>query len=274
MDVITLIIGGSLILIFIGTPIVLFFQIIQGVLQYIFGDWWDRNLFLVRYDPLIHQYLHKNFRYYQYLEIQQRRLFVKRVTKFLRYKEFEGRQGLFVSPEMEVLVAASAIQLTFGLPGIYFRHFDKIILYPEHYYSTITGRYHHGEVNTQGIIVLSWKNFHDGYLNPDDGRNLGLHEMAHALKFVDASQSDENDFFDRNALFRFIHYAREEMSIIQNGYDSFFRSYAATNDHEFFAVAIENFFERPREFYEYHPQMYHVMVHLLNQNPQLRQRPV
>jgi len=39
---------------------------------------------------------------------------------------------------------------------------------------------------------------------------------------------------------------------------------ASSNDHEFFAVAIENFFERPLEFHDFHPQMYVSLARLLN----------
>lgn len=267
MEYVAWILLAVFILILVGTPIVLFFQVIHAFFKYFFGDWWGRMLLLVPYDPLAHEYLQKNFRYYQNLDPKRKRVFVKRVTKFLRTKEFQGREDLYVSFEMEVLVAASAIQLTFGLPNVYLRHFETIILYPDIYYSTITERYHKGEVNTQGVIVLSWKNFQEGYLNPNDGRNLGLHEMAHALKIVDAMHSEEHNFLGKTSFYKFVSYAREEMNAIQNGYESFFRSYAASNDHEFFAIAIENFFERPTEFLNYHPQMYHTMTHMLNQNP-------
>lgn len=168
---------------------------------------------------------------------------------------------------MRTLVAASAAQITFGFPSIYLQGFQKIILYPDVYHSTVTGAYHQGEVNSKGIIVLSWKNLVQGYLHPDDGRNLGLHEMAHALKITDAMSAAGFDFFDREAFHHFIFYAREEMQLIANGEVSFFRQYAAANDHEFFAVAIENFFERPSAFNDFHPQMYATLVRLLNQDP-------
>jgi hypothetical protein len=168
---------------------------------------------------------------------------------------------------MRTLVAASAIQITFGFPSVYLHRFTKVILYPDVYYSTITEGYHQGEVNSAGIIVLSWQNLLQGYLNPYDGRNLGLHEMAHALKISDATSQPGYDFFDRQAFYDFVSYAREEMQLIVNGEASFFRQYASSNDHEFFAVAIENFFERPLEFNDFHSQMYTSLARLLNQDP-------
>jgi MtfA peptidase len=50
---------------------------------------------------------------------------------------------------------------------------------------------------------------------------------------------------------------------------SFFRDYASMDDHEFFAVAVENFFERPHEFEKNHPELFQVLGALLNQEPPL-----
>lgn len=57
------------------------------------------------------------------------------------------------------------------------------------------------------------------------------------------------------------------MALIDAGEASFFRDYAATNDHEFFAVAVENFFERPHEFHNHHPKLFGLMEEMLNQRP-------
>lgn len=257
--------------VFVLLPIYMLFDVIRDIFRYFFDNWLNKNLFFTSVDPLVREYLERSFRYYQNLPPHKKKLFVKRVQKFMKDKSFEGREGLYISPEMEVLIAASAMQLAFGHHDIYFTHFEKIIIYPDVYYSNYTNKYHKGEVNSKGVIVLSWKYFNEGYLNPNDGRNLGLHEMAHALRVVDFVANDEHNFFDRTLFFRFISHAREEMILIENGADSFFRSYAATNDHEFFAVAIENFFERPKEFMEYHPEMYHTIVNLLRQDPSTHQ---
>jgi Mlc titration factor MtfA (ptsG expression regulator) len=53
---------------------------------------------------------------------------------------------------------------------------------------------------------------------------------------------------------------------ITRGQD-FFREYACTNTHEFFAVAVEIFFERPEGFKNEFPDLYNVLVRLLNQDP-------
>lgn len=251
-----------------GYPLILLFQIVKVTAEYFLSDWWNRNLFFVPVDPLAQNFLEKNFRYYQTLNERDKKIFLRRVGKFIRLKSFESRGDLYLTPQMEVLVAATAVQITFGHPSVYFRHFHTIILYPDIYHSRITDQYHQGEVNTRGIIVLSFRNLVDGYMNPTDGRNLGLHEMAHAMRVADAIASgDDYDFLEREVFYEFVRYGRAEMERIANGEESFFRRYAATNDDEFFAVAVENFFERPGEFLNAHPELYRIMVTLLKQDP-------
>ena len=62
-------------------------------------------------------------------------------------------------------------------------------------------------------------------------------------------------------------YAAEEIEAIQNVEDHFFRTYAFENLAEFFAVAVENFFERPKEFRQHQQQLFEILVGLLRQNP-------
>jgi Mlc titration factor MtfA (ptsG expression regulator) len=244
------------------------YDMFRKIVLFFFKDQLARVLLFRNLNSRSKNFLLKYFLYYRNLSDKDKRLFERRVQKFMDMKEFVPRGELKeVSIEMKTLIAASAIQITFGLPAVYLRTFYRILVYPNDYYSTITHRYHRGEVNTRGFIVLSWSNLVDGYANNTDGRNLGLHEMAHALKIVDAFHSEEQNLFDHTTFIRFINHAREEMMRIQMGEESFFRDYAATNDHEFFAVAVENFFERSVEFRNYHPELYSLLGELLNQNP-------
>ena len=257
-----------IILAVLGSIVVNSYQVTRVLFNYFFKDYINRHLIFRKIDARSKAFLETNFRYYQALNIKDKLLFERRVQKFIDMKDFVARGDLqVVTLEMKTLIAASAIQITFGLPGIYFSHFYRILVYPDNYYSTITHQYHQGEVNTRGIIVLSWKNLVKGYLDNSDGRNLGLHEMAHALKLVDAIKSDDYNFMDPDSFYAFIKYSRIEMQKIADGEDSFFRSYAATNDYEFFAVAVENFFERSGEFVTYHPTLYRLLCELLKQDP-------
>ena len=211
--------------------------------------------------------LQKYFPYYRALGAANKARFERKVCNFLYRKRFIPRNIAEVTIEAKVLIAASAVQLTFGLPNVYLQHFDKILVYPNEYYSAITKRYHKGEVNPRfGIIVLSWNNFVEGFGKPEGSVNLGLHEMAHALRLENIIHNEESGFFDEGLVRRLDEYGRRICSHPQD-FGHFFRPYACTDQHEFFSVAIENFFERPGLFRERIPELYAILTLLLRQDP-------
>ncbi|MDX5348939.1 MAG: zinc-dependent peptidase [Hymenobacteraceae bacterium] len=216
------------------------------------------------------QLLHNKFNYYKKLHPVRQKEFENRVTTFIEQKQFVSRDPeMLITDEMKVQIAACAIQLTFGLPPVYFSHFHTIILYPERYFSTIRQQYHSGEINMAGLIVLSWKDFVDGYEDQWDGRNLGLHEMAHALQFENLIRNEEFNFLSQRYLRQWEEVSALEIQKMVVTEATFLRRYAATDHYEFFAVCVEYFFEKPREFKQNMPGLYLIMSKLLNQDPAL-----
>ncbi|MEQ8686461.1 MAG: zinc-dependent peptidase [Imperialibacter sp.] len=221
--------------------------------------------------PLDSKYLKiisEKFPYHQALPNEKRALFEKKVQYFIKSKEFMPGHDLDqITDEMIALISATAVQITFGYPRVYLIHFDRIYVFADVYQSNATGQFHQGEVHAGGYIALSWKSFVFGLSDQKDGRNLGLHEMAHALRVEDAIRNKEYNFLDYDSLVQFTKEGRKEMEMIAAGNPTFFRAYGATSDQEFFAVAIENFFERPVEFHRHNPILYKQMVSMLKQDP-------
>ncbi len=212
-------------------------------------------------------FLSKHFQFYQLLPEKSKKIFEKRVAYFMGSKEFVPREMIAVSWEMKVLISAAAIQITFGFPQVHLSYFRYILVYPKAFYSNATKTHNQGEVNPRAkAIVLGWRYFVEGYLKRD-GRNLGLHEMAHALRLENRIMNHEYNFLDEDVLHEWETRATNTMKEIQAGSETFFREYGATDREEFFAVAVENYFERPVEFSEKHPKTYEVMCRLLRQNP-------
>lgn len=215
-----------------------------------------------RYKPYLTQY----FSFYNSLSDKNKVAFERRVQKFIDLKKYIPRGGIKeISPEMKAMIAGCAVQLTFGYPSVYFRHFWRILIYPDNYYSTITKKFHKGEVNRGGLIVISWKSFKDGFVYPNDGINLGLHEMAHALRLLNIVENEEYNFYDRKIMEAFDREAGNETIKIMNTEAgvSLFRNYGVTNKDEFFSVAVECFFEKPSEFKSYNPKLYTLLSQIL-----------
>lgn len=218
--------------------------------------------------PAFREILVKYFVYYNELSDGDKLKFERKLCYLIFSKQFIPRNFDSVTDEMRVLVAASAVQLTFGLPNVTLSHFDKILIYPDDYYSSITKRYHKGEVNpAYRVIVISWQSFVEGYLIKRGQPNLGLHEMAHALRLENVIRNEEFQFFDEELLERLDKWGHLVCHEPTHMPSNIFRPYACTNKHEFFAVAVENFFERPHEFKEALPELYWILATLLNQEP-------
>jgi len=230
-----------------------------------------KYLILRNLDSVYRPYLTQYFAFYNSLNCNDKLIFERRVQKFIDLKQFIPRGVKEVTPEMKATIAGSAIQLTFGYPDVYFKHFWRILIYSDSYYSTITHRYHMGEVSMQGLIVLSWKGFKEGFANPSDGRNLGFHEMAHALRLINIVDNEEYDFYDRDIMDEFdIEAQKETLKILNSPLDvTFFKNYFVPNSMEFFSVCVECFFEKPYGLKDYNPKLYLLLSQILKIDPLL-----
>ncbi|GMQ29082.1 zinc-dependent peptidase [Algoriphagus confluentis] len=215
------------------------------------------------------RFLEQHFYYFSQLKNPHKREFISRLETILSSKRFLGRGGLEeVTSEMELLIGATITMVVFGWKSLRLAHFHTILVYPNTYYSTINKIYHRGEVNPKhGLIVISWRCFVEGLADKSDGINLGIHEVAHALKLANWIQNDGEREFSPQAWKEYSKWVPGELAKVKSGQGTFFRESAGLNEHEFFAVALENFFERSREFKEYHAQLYQSLIQLLRQDP-------
>ncbi|MBP6310813.1 MAG: zinc-dependent peptidase [Flavobacteriales bacterium] len=205
--------------------------------------------------------------FYAALPPYRKKAFSKQVKEFIFDKDWEGR-GIELTREMKLHIASVAVQIGFGLGRLLFIHFERVVVYSDEYRNRITGKNHLGEVAPGARqIVLSWKHFIQGEADAFDGSNLGLHEMAHALWLENKIDNAESDFLEPTKLARWKELALIEADLINKGSSSLFRKYAASNQAEFFAVAVENFFERPKAFKQELPEIYITLASLLKQDP-------
>jgi len=210
----------------------------------------------------------KYFPYHDTLDPSGQERFERVTGRFLNDKEWLGA-GITVKEEMKVMISACAAQLLHGFDErITLTHFSRIVVHPEAYRSARKDRRHQGEVNPKaGVIRLSWPHFVQGYARSSDAHNVGLHEMAHALWFEDFIPNHEDGLLDAVLLEDWKILGDQESAAIKAGKPSLLRDYAATNQEEFFAVAVEYFFERSREFKEQLPELYALLSGLLRQDP-------
>jgi len=208
--------------------------------------------------------------YMRTLSPEERKRFEWRVYYFLDttdivFKHFKPGQVINFNA-VRYLIASVATEMTLFMTEDCFDAFDKILIYPDKYYSRITGQYHKGETNpSAGIIVLSYTGLNEGFKSRTDGINLLMHEFAHALWLE--NKMFDYEIFDETALRNYEHVADKVMIAMASQEQNFLRPYALANREEFFAVTMENFFERPQEFHRQLPELYKAVSKLVNQDP-------
>src|SRR5688572_2982472 len=167
---------------------------------------------------------------------------------------------------MKLRMAATASQISFGMSDSAFSHYHTVKIFPESFYSRMHDSYLKGGSSTGGTMFFSWKDFEDGFADPSDRYNLGLHEMAHALRI----QLKYGKGFDErfaNYVDQWVELSLPEFERMNEGKTSFLREYGGTNIEEFFAVCIEHYFEVPEEFRKQLPDIYNHLAFLLNLDP-------
>ena len=76
------------------------------------------------------------------------------MATFIDAYPFYGRGGLEITDQVKVLIASSAIMLTFGMRDYLFTIIDKVIVYPGIYYSKMNDNYHKGEFNPKMKVIV------------------------------------------------------------------------------------------------------------------------
>jgi Mlc titration factor MtfA (ptsG expression regulator) len=214
---------------------------------------------------------------------------------FLAEKQFIGCNGLVVTDEIRSTIAAMACLLVLGRRG----HFDElhsILVYPAAFWvedeiedeaGVVAKRRRvlSGEAWESSRIILSWDDVLEAARFPGEGYNVALHEFAHyldaeglglaapaapasqlqstaaRLRSLDAWASDLNLEFE------------QLLDAVDRGEDTFLDPYAAEDETEFFAVATEDFFERPAELLASHPRLYALLQEFYALDPAVWSSP-
>ena len=195
----------------------------------------------------------------------------RQIQVFVAEKAFIGCDGLSVSDEMRVTIAAQACLLTLNRPGQHYPALREIVVYPgsfvvEREHTDGIGVAHHarqvlaGESWDHGQVVLSWHDTLEGAAVPDDGQNVVIHEFAHQLDQETGAANGAPMLEKRAQYTRWSQVLGAEFRRLKGTIAlqqaSLFSDYGATDPAEFFAVISEVFFEQPERMADEHPELY------------------
>nr|WP_304188969.1 zinc-dependent peptidase [Rhodothermus marinus]MBO2492341.1 hypothetical protein [Rhodothermus marinus] len=214
------------------------------------------------------RWLEAHVPFYRVLDAAGRRRFERDVQFFLAEQRFEG-VGVAVTDALRLAVAAGAALLLHGRPDWEWPTRRTFLFYADRfdadYYEDAEGEFD-GMAHAQGPIILSAKAVEEGWAVPNDGNNVVLHELAHVFDFGDLDADGMPTLLDPASAEAWRRLIRQEMVKVRQG-RSLLRRYAATNAAEFFAVAVENFFERPELLAHRHPELFAALRAFFNLDP-------
>jgi len=205
------------------------------------------------------------------------------INVFLSEKHFEGCGGLDLTDEIRVTIAAQACLLLLHRDTDYYPNLTSILVYPSGYTAN-ESRYIGGGLWEEGpedrlghtahnlrALVIAWDAARHGANNPTDGENVVLHEFAHQLDFENRAADGTPDLETRAEYESWSRVMTAEFErlrqSIPHDYDAVLDIYGAQNPTEFFAVATEAFFERPRALKARHAELYEALSGFFRQDP-------
>jgi hypothetical protein len=226
-----------------------------------------------------------NVTHYSVLDAAERTELCAMMQVFLEEKNWEGCGSLILTDEIRVTIAAQACLLQLGLPHDYYRNVESILVYP----STVVppeqqpGVFESvgslveasvpilGQAFARGPVILVWDAVLHGARHPEQGHNVVYHEFAHKLDMLDGAADGTPPLADRDQLAEWVAVCSREFlrlrSLAEKGHKTFLDAYGAKNEAEFFAVATEEFFDRPLALQGHAPDLYHVLSAYYRQDP-------
>jgi Mlc titration factor MtfA (ptsG expression regulator) len=226
--------------------------------------------------------LNRNVGYYSRLPEADREELQRHILIFIAEKRFEGCGGLEITDEIRVTIAAQACILLLHRRTDYYPGLYSILIYPEAY---VAQEARHigsglvvegpgvrlGESWRRGSVVLSWDSVLRGAGDIHDGQNVVFHEFAHQLD-SSGGRGDSSEVIRSRS--KYIAWARvlgadlEKLRRdVSRNRQTLLNRYGASNPAEFFAVATESFFERPRGLRKVHPELYNELSDFYQQDP-------
>ena len=227
--------------------------------------------------------LARNIPFFRRLSANDQAELLGHIQVFLTEKRFEGCDGLEITDEVRVTVAAQACLLLLHRETDYFPRLLTILVYPSTYLAE-ERRHVHGHVWQEGkmarlgetgrwlgAIVLAWDAVKAGAADPSDGKNVVLHEFAHQLDYENYAEDGAPALETRDQQLSWQEVMRAEFASLraadETGIPTLLDTYGATNPAEFFAVSTEAFFERPRALRAHHPKLYTELRSYFHQDP-------
>jgi Mlc titration factor MtfA (ptsG expression regulator) len=241
-----------------------------------------RKILAAPFPTLWHAVLRDEVGHYALLGENEQKKLRDVVQIMIAEKDWEGCRGLDLTDAMRVTIASLAAILVLGMDDYCFDNVATILVYPDAFVArevhAISGGAtveeesdHLGEAHHRGPIILSWKETQENANSPGYGQNLVFHEFAHQLDMLNGAFDGTPSLASNDLAMRWSVIMDREFRQLQAAErrrrKSVLDPYGATNPAEFFAVAVECFFDSPRAMRNAYPDLYDLFRGYFRQDP-------
>lgn len=206
---------------------------------------------------------------YRQLDDGGRERFERDVQFALDEYSYEGIRGVQITEELRLSVAAGIAVLLHGRPSWELPGSQSVLFYPERfddtYHENISASYD-GMAHEQGPIIVTVSAVEESWEDSADASNVVLHELAHLFDFDNEGADGVPSLVSPASAPDWQALVREEMARIRES-KSLLRGYGAEAPSEFFAVAVEYFFEQPAPLARHHPELFRALVGFFRLDP-------
>jgi len=194
--------------------------------------------------------LTRNVAHYSLLTEQQRDRLRNDLRILVTEKNWEGCDGLEMTEEIKVTIAAEAALMLLGLEHDYFSQVLSVVVFPSEFEMLREESYDEKEKYVaaglafyRGPVLLAWDQVVEEARDPSTGRNLVIHEFAHQLDFLDGLVNGVPVLRDRQQTAQWTQVMTEEFTRLcrdlRRGRETFLGEHAGSNATEFFAAVSE-----------------------------------
>jgi Mlc titration factor MtfA (ptsG expression regulator) len=210
--------------------------------------------------------------FYNALSEEEKLRFEYKIQEFLLNCRITGIETR-VDTRDRILVACSAVIPIFAFPDWKYSNIHEVLLYPsmfnEHFDTSGPDRAILGMVGSgymEGKMILSQQALKHGFKNESDKHNTAIHEFAHLIDMTDGSiDGIPSLLLEKQYAIPWIDLINKKIDEIYEG-ESDINPYGGTNRAEFFSVVSEYFFERPKLLAKNHPELYHLLEKVFQQD--------
>ena len=269
-------------------PTLFVLSLLLLVIAYIWGQPLLRKL---RHDSLKKQrfplewleILENELPLYNHLPEPIKQRLIPHIQVFLAEKQFIGCQGLQITDNIRLIIAAQACLLALNLRENYYPKLKMILVYPhifqikraiavdeyivEEQENIVSGE----SWGKEGQVILSWHIIQQDLNNWQDGHNVIFHEFAHQLDQQEGIANGVPPLKNKSDYQQWSRIFTEEyqqlQSQIENGLKLTIDPYGATHPAEFFAVVTEIFLEKAQILKQFHPQLFQILKNYYQLDP-------